>query len=155
MCIAPNLALMSKARRAQQHHAPLQLIAVNKPLAPLPDNNGWNAETGSFDWPAVERNFNFTSMGRVVAGDSRFYFQPLPAAQLGHQPHPLAVALHDVLWDLHRFLQRTRGRRLSEAETRTIAESKAKILAAQRQVWAATFEPTPAPAPQVQQLTFL
>ena len=50
----------------------------------------------------MERNLNFVSMGRVVTGETTFYFQPLPLAQLGYRPHPLALELPDALWGLVR-----------------------------------------------------
>ncbi|SNR89789.1 hypothetical protein [Hymenobacter mucosus] len=144
---------MSQSRREQTHSA-LQLIEVKKPLSALPENNGWNSAAGCFDWAQVEGNFNFVSMGRVVHGDTAFYFQPLPLVQLGYRPHPLALALHDELWSLHRLLQRTRGRVHSEAESGTIAESKKKLLELRRQIWAATFEPAREPV-QAMQLSLL
>lgn len=145
---------MSHSRRDQSHE-PLQLIQVKNPLSPLPAHNGWNAALDGFDWDAVERNFNFVTMGRVVSGDAGFYMQPLPLAQLGYRPHPLATELHDQLWALHRFIQVTKGRMLSEQEARTMRERKEQIRQHQRQIWAATFAPKPAPKLQAKQLSLL
>lgn len=145
---------MSQSRRDQSHE-PLQLIQVKSPLSPLPANNGWNAARNEFDWEAVERNFNFVTMGRVVTGESSFYMQPLPLAQLGYRPHPLATELHEQLWALHRFIQVTKGRMLSEQEAQTMRERKEQVRQQQRQIWSATFAPKPEPAVQAKQLSLL
>lgn len=130
---------MSKSARDQGHES-LQLIQVKKPLSPLPERYGWCQEANGFDWPLIEANFNFTTMGRVVDGAPQFYMRPLPLAQLGYRPHPLAVALHDTLWEMHRLIQRTRHTTRTEAEKQTLAGYEARIREKRRQIWTATFE---------------
>ena len=142
--------------RREKTFEPLQLIAVRNPASPLPAGNGWDAARGDFDWPLVEANFHFVTMGRVTSGDAQFFMQPLPLSQLGYQPHPLARGLHDLLWELRGIIQRNRGRaRPTGNELRVLAELKEKITAQRRLIWQATFGPASVATPQVEQLRLL